>query len=137
MMKIVPRTALSEFEFPEVGTASATLVSGFSNVSNISPSSIINFSLQPNSWQVSCSTTALPLVNSQIGTYVMSDILDLVPESELNDKINFYEDKYSLPSQAFYKKWINGEFEDTPEANEWANLWALLRSFKDVGIVSR
>lgn len=137
MIEVTPRTALINPEVLEEGAASANLVSGVGSVSNIAPSNIINFSLQPNSWLISCAPTAVSVIDTQIGTYVISDIFDLIPESELEDKVYLYEDKYGVSSKVFYQKWISGNFSDTPEANEWAGLWMQLRSYKDAGAVDR
>lgn len=59
--------------------------------------------------------------------YIWKHILDIIPSSELNEKINYYETKYKIPTEEFYQQWISGRFEDTPDSNDWISLYLQLK----------
>lgn len=49
-----------------------------------------------------------------------------VPLNELQDKIVFFENKYKMPSEEFYTKWLDGEIEANSETKEWINLYSFI-----------
>ena len=136
MMEFVPGTSVIKSGFLEEAVGTATTVSGVSGRSGITSSNIISLSLEPEGWLASCSPTAISETTLELNSYIATDLLDFMPESDLEEKIYSYEDEYGISSKDFYQEWLSGKFQDTPETNEWASLLSQLRNYqngRDIG----
>ena len=65
---------------------------------------------------------------SNLNSYLWQGVNHIIPTSDLFGRLKSYESKYGMPSEEFYSKWIHGKIEDSPETNDWINLYVMFQN---------
>lgn len=66
--------------------------------------------------------------SSKLNTYLWEDVNHIIPSNNLYDRLKEYEVKYAMSSEEFYTKWIHGSIVDSPETNDWINLYIMFHN---------
>lgn len=61
--------------------------------------------------------------DKELSKYLWKSFKYTVTQEELYDKLKNYEVKYKTTSKIFYKKWLDGKFEENNDTNEWFSLY--------------
>lgn len=61
--------------------------------------------------------------DNQFISYLWNGIHSMPQEADLSNRLSFYENKYLMKSEGFYKKWIDGQLEDNWDFGDWINLY--------------
>lgn len=54
---------------------------------------------------------------------ILYNNLDLVSTDRLFDRVKDYENEFKHSSEDFFKKWISGKVDSSPEIHDWMNTY--------------